>query len=64
MSDHIRPDKILAAREAIARGALDTPEALDIAARRMIDEAVSQYEHELRMAAMDDEFQRMTESDR
>jgi len=64
MSDHIRPELIMQAREAIARGALDTDANLDIAADRMIDEAASQYEHELRMAAMDDEFQRMTESDR
>lgn len=64
MSDHIRPELVMQAREAIARGALDTPEALDIAASRMIDEAVSRYEHDLRMAAMDDEFQRQTETDR
>lgn len=36
-STDLRPDLVMQSREAIARGVMDTPELLDVAADRMID---------------------------
>lgn len=61
----VRMDKILAAREAIARGAMDTPDIFDASLDIMVDHAWRADELEqAREELMDAEFQRMTESDR
>lgn len=61
--DGIRTQKVLDAREAIQRGAMDTPEIFDGAMDLMIDHAWNQYQLEsARVELMDAEFERQIET--
>lgn len=61
----IRTAKVLSAREAIGRGAYETPAIFDTALDNLVDRAFSEVEmEEARQELMDEAFDRMCETDR
>lgn len=64
-TDVIRTGMVLEAREAVDRGAYDSDELLSQSIDIMIDEAFKEERmRQAREALLEEEFQRMTESDR
>lgn len=61
----IRTAKVLAAREAIARGMYESPQVFDAALDDLVDRAWSEVEmEESRQELMDEAFRQQTETDR
>ncbi len=61
----IRTAKVLSAREAIGRGAYETPAIFDAALDNMVDRAFAETEmEEARQQLMDEAFDAMCETDR